>query len=76
MTWLPNSQELVFAAGSTIVIMQSKFSIQEQNRRKTPQQNIRMPEERYHSRKFYSIVRPRIEGVWATLPDCLSQCMA
>ena len=25
MTWLPNSQELVFAAGSVIVVMQSKF---------------------------------------------------
>ena len=27
MTWLPNSQELVFAAGNVIVIMHSKFSI-------------------------------------------------
>lgn len=26
MTWLPNSQELVFAAGNTIVIMHSKFA--------------------------------------------------
>lgn len=25
MTWLPNSQELVFAAGSVIVVMQSGF---------------------------------------------------
>lgn len=24
MTWLPNSQELVFAAGSAIVVMQSE----------------------------------------------------
>ena len=28
MTWVPNSQELVFAAGSTIVVMQSKSSTQ------------------------------------------------